>query len=47
MDRYELREEVKADIDFEGLQRAHLYDDVESLTKKWTEWRQDWSIILV
>ncbi len=31
MDRYELREEVKANIDFEGLQRAHPYDDVESL----------------
>ena len=31
MDRYELREEVKANIDFETLQRAHPYDDVESL----------------
>ena len=31
MDRYEQREEVKANIDFEGLQRAHPYDDVESL----------------
>ena len=31
MDRYELREEVKANIDFEGLQRAHPYDDVKSL----------------
>ena len=31
MDRYEQREEVKANIDFEGLQRAYPYDDVESL----------------
>ena len=31
MDRYELREEVKANIDFENLWRAHPYDDVESL----------------
>ncbi len=31
MDRYELREEVKANIDFENLRRAHPYDDVESL----------------
>ncbi|MDE7170478.1 MAG: type IV secretory system conjugative DNA transfer family protein [Oscillospiraceae bacterium] len=31
MDRYEQREEVKANIDFENLQNAHPYDDVESL----------------
>lgn len=31
MDRYELREEVKANIDFENLRRAHPYDDVDSL----------------
>ena len=31
MDRYELREEVSENIDFEGLQRAHPYDEVESL----------------
>lgn len=31
VDRYELREEVKANIDFENLRRAHPYDDVESL----------------
>lgn len=31
MDRYELREEVKANIDFENLQNAHPYDNVESL----------------
>ena len=31
MDRYEQREEVKANIDFENLRRAHPYDDVESL----------------
>ena len=31
MDRYELREEVKANIDFENLRRAYPYDDVESL----------------
>ena len=31
MDRYELREEVKANIDFENLRWAHPYDDVDSL----------------
>ena len=31
IDRYEQREEVKANIDFENLQNAHPYDDVESL----------------
>ena len=31
MDRYERREEVKANIDFESLQNAHPHDDVESL----------------
>ena len=31
IDRYEQREEVKANIDFEILQNAHPYDDVESL----------------
>ena len=31
MDRYELREEVKANIGFENLRRAHPYDDVDSL----------------
>ena len=31
IDRNEQREEVKANIDFENLQNAHPYDDVESL----------------
>ena len=31
IDRYEQREEVKASIDFDGLQRDHPFDDVESL----------------
>ena len=26
-----MREEIKANIDFEGLQRTHPYDDVENL----------------
>ena len=33
MDRYELREEVKENIDFENLQQAHPYDDVESFVE--------------
>lgn len=28
MERYELRKKVKTNVDFEGVQQAHPYDDV-------------------
>ena len=37
MDRYEQQEEVKANIDFEELQQAHPYDDVESFVELVTD----------